>query len=107
VWLKRDPEARLTFLGADVTVLQESGLLLIPKRGAFYAYIVRPDSAGAKRGLRQADVIEGMPSAAAIAKALREGDELTVVRTKNGVGVETLLEAVVMPTAQSDPSRHP
>lgn len=107
LWLKRDPGARLTFLGGDIGVFRESGLLLIPKRGAFYAYIVRPHSAAARRGLLQGDVIEGMPSAAAIAKALREGDELTVVRTTNGVGVDTVLEAVEKPTAVSAPPRGP
>ena len=53
LWLKRDPAgSRSRFLGADVGVFRESGLLLIPKSGRFFAYLVRPDSVAARRGLR-------------------------------------------------------
>ena len=58
---------------------------------------MRPDSVAARRGLRPGDWIAGMDSAEAIAKTLREGEELTVMRTSDGVGVDTVLEAVEPP----------
>jgi hypothetical protein len=48
-----------------------------------------------------------MISAEAIAKTLREGEELTMVRTTDGVGVDIVLEAVEEPTAVSAPPRGP
>ena len=107
MWMRRDPAAKLTLFGADVAVFRESGLALIPKQDHYFAYIVRPDSAGARRGLRSGDWIEGMVSAEAIAKTLREGHELSVIRYTEGVGVDTVLEAVESPTAVSTPPRDP
>ena len=107
LWLKRDPAARLGFLGGDIGVFRESGLLLIPKSGYFFAYLVRPDSAAARRGLRTGDVIEGMVSAEAIAKTLGDGDELTVMRTVDGIAVDTVLEAAPPPGAVSAPPQNP
>jgi predicted aspartyl protease len=107
MWMRRDPAAKLTLFGADLAVFRESGLLLIPKQDRFFAYLVRPDSAGARRGLRSGDWIEGMVSAEAIAKTLREGEELTVIRISDGVGVDSVLEAVESPTAVSTPPRDP
>jgi hypothetical protein len=107
LWLKQDPGAQLTFFGGDIRVFRESGLLLIPKLDGFFAYLVRPDSAAARRGLRQGDWIGGMASAEAIAKTLREGEELTVIRTANGVSVDTVLEAVEPSTAVSAPPQNP
>jgi predicted aspartyl protease len=102
LWLRRDPEAKLTFIGADIAVFREDGLLLIPKLDHFYAYIVRPESAAARRGLRQGDWIAGKDEQA-IAAALREGKELTVIRQVNGIGVDTVLEAVAPSSAVSAP----
>ncbi len=107
VWLRRVSQAPLTFNGADVTTYREVGALLIPKNGSFNTWLVRPDSAAAQRGLRPGDGIEGMASAEAIAKTLREGRELTVVRTSDGVGVDTVLGAVSKPTAAPAPPRGP
>ena len=107
MWMRRDPAAKLRFSGADVAVFRESGLLLIPKQDRFLAYIVRPDSAGARRGLLPGDWIEGMVSAEAIAKTLREGQALTAIRNADGIGVDTVLEAVDPPTAVSAPPQNP
>ncbi len=107
LWLRRVSQEPIRFAGADVAAFRDSGALLIPKQGRFHAWSVRPDSVAAQRGLRSGDRIEGMPSAASIAKTLRDGEELTVVRTTNGVGVDTVLEAVAKPTADSAPPRGP
>ena len=105
LWLRRATQAPIRFNGADVAAYREVGALLIPKEGRFNTWVVRPDSVAAQRGLRPGDWIEGMASAEAIAKTLREGEELTLVRTTNGVGVDTVLEAVAKPTAVSAPPR--
>ena len=107
LWLRRDPAAKLTIFGADVAVFRESGLLLIPKRDHFLAYLVRAGSAGERRGLRQGDWIGGMASAEAIAKTLREGEELSVIRNVDGVAVDTVLEAVEPASAVSAPPQNP
>jgi hypothetical protein len=107
LWLRRVTQDPIRFGGADVALYRESGALLGAKDCRFKTWLVRPDSIAAGRGLRQGDVIEGIVSAAAIAKALREGDELTVERTTNGVGVDTVLEAAANPVAVSAPPRRP
>ena len=107
LWLRRVTQDPIRFADADVGVYREIGALLGAKAGRFKTWLVRPDSVAARRGLRQGDVIEGMPSAAAIAKALRDGEELTVVRTMNGVGVDTVLEATEKATAVSAPPGGP
>jgi predicted aspartyl protease len=107
LWLRRVSQEPIRFAGADVAAFREIGALLIPKQGRFHAWAVRPESVSARRGLRPGDAIEGMPSAAAIAKTLHDGEELTVVRTTNGVGVDTVLEAVAKPGAASAPPRGP
>jgi hypothetical protein len=99
--MKRDPLAKSTFLGADVAAFRDSGALLIPRRDGFLAQVVRNDGTAARRGLRSGDRIEGMASAEAIAKKLREGRELTVVRDVNGVGVDTTLAAEGAPVPVS------
>jgi hypothetical protein len=107
LWLRRVTQDPIRFADADVGVYREIGALLGAKAGRFKTWLVRPDGVAARRGLRQGDVIEGMPSAAAIAKALRDGEELTVVRTTNGVGVDTVLEAAEKATAAPAPPRGP
>ena len=107
LWLRRDPAAKLTIFGGDAAVFRESGLLLIPKPDHFLAYLVRPGSAGERRGLRQGDRIEGMVSAAAIAKTLREGEDLTVIRNADGLSVDTVLEAVPPSAPVSAPPQDP
>lgn len=107
LWLRRVTRDPLRFGGADVGVYREVGAMLGALSGRFTTWLVAPDSVAARRGLRQGDVIEGMVSAAAIAKALRDGEELTVVRTMNGVGVDTVLEAVAKPSADAAPPRGP
>jgi len=107
LWLRRDPAAKLTIFGGDAAVFREAGLLLIPKRDRFLAYLVRPGSAGERRGLRPGDWIAGMASADAIAKTLSQGQELSVIRNADGIGVDTVLEAVAPPTAVSAPPQDP
>ena len=107
LWLRRITQDPIRYAGADVAVYREVGALLVPMQGRFSTWVVRPDSTAAQRGLLPGDWIEGMPSAEAIAKTLREGEELTLVRTTNGIGVDTVLEAVEKPTAVSAPPHGP
>jgi hypothetical protein len=107
LWLRRVTQDPLRFGGADVGVYREIGALLGPKEGRFTTWLVRPDSVAARRGLRQDDTIEGMASAEAIAKALRTGDELTVMRTSDGILADVVLEAREQPTAVSTPPKQP
>jgi predicted aspartyl protease len=103
LWLRRDPAAKLSFFGADARVFRECGAMLIPVGERFVAYVVRPDSAAARRGLRSGDSIGGMPSAEAIEQALRAGEEIHVTRNVDGVAVDSVLEAVEGPSAVSAP----
>lgn len=107
LWLRRVTQDPIRFSGADVAAFREVGAMLIPKDNRFHAWIVRPDGIAAQRGLHPGGWIEGMTSAEAIVKALREGEDLTLVRTTDGVGVDTVLEAVEKPTAVSAPPRGP
>lgn len=85
----------------------EIRLLLLSEGDRFLAYLVRPESAGARRGLRSGDWIEGMASAEAIARTLREGEQLSVIRMVDGVGVATVLEPTAPPSAVSAPPQNP
>ncbi len=107
LWLRRASQAPITFNGADVAAYRDVGALLLAKQGRFSARVVRPGSIAAQRGLRSGDWIEGMTSAGAIASTLRDGEELTVVRASEGVGVDVVLEAVSQPNSVSAPPRSP
>jgi predicted aspartyl protease len=104
LWLRRASQEPPRFNGADVAVYRSAGVFLLAKGDdGHFAWIVRPDGVAAQRGLRPGDWIAGKQSAQAIGAALREGKELTVVRQVNGIGVDTVLEAVAPPSAVSAP----
>jgi predicted aspartyl protease len=107
LWLRRASQAPLAFNGSDVATWRSAGIFLREQDGRHQAWIVRPDGVAAQRGLQLGDWIAGMDSAQAIAAALSEGKELTVIRESNGIGVDTVLEAVAPSGAVSAPAQNP
>jgi hypothetical protein len=106
LWLRRASQEPLRFNGADVAIYRSTGVFLIQRSDRHWAWIVRPDGVAARRGLRPGDWLAGT-DAQAIAAALREGKELTVIRQQDGLGVDTVLEAVAPSSAVSAPPQNP
>jgi len=93
LWLRRDPEARTTFLGMDYAPFRETGVLLVPFSGGLWTYAVVPGSAAARRGVRPGDRFETSLSVSEVAEAIRGLDDVMVAREIDGVLVDTPLEA--------------
>ena len=102
LWMRRVSQAPLRFAGAEVSAYRSAGVFLLEKESRYLAWVVHPDGVAARRGVRPGDWLAGTDEQA-IAAALREGKELTVIRQTNGIGVDTVLEAVASPTAVSAP----
>jgi hypothetical protein len=80
IWLRRTPEARMTFLGGDARVFRESGALLVPDPLGLLVDVVLPGSTAAQRGLVPGDYFPGDQGAEAIGAALAGGEALPVMR---------------------------
>src|SRR5262245_12843313 len=102
LWLRRVSQEPPGFASADVAAYRSAGVFLLEKESRYLAWVVHPEGVAARRGVRPGDWLAGT-DAQAIAAALREGKELTVIRQIDGIGVDTVLEAVAPSSAVSAP----
>jgi predicted aspartyl protease len=100
MWLRPRPDARRTLVGGDWQAYRSEGVLLVPQRGGLEVALLEAESAAARRGLRAGDHLPAGRDAAAFLADLRAGKELVVVRDVDGVGVDTVLEAVAAPAPE-------
>ena len=85
LWLRRNPDARMTFLGADYGAYRDSGVLLEKRKGGFAVGLVRADSPAARLGIRLGDFLETKRSPAEVSATIRSAEDVTVVRNENRV----------------------
>lgn len=86
IWLKRIPEARVTWLGQEWTGVKRVGISLLPlpdSRG-FQIGMILPDSVALRRGLRPGDVFESARTRSELMDAVERGDPLEIVRSLDG-----------------------
>ena len=93
MWLRREPGARMTFVGLDYALYRLSGALLSSHTSGFEVSLVRAGSPAERMGVRLGDLIETEASEGEVAEAIATGQELTVTRTLDGVLTEVALEA--------------
>jgi hypothetical protein len=103
LWLRRDPEARVTYLGVDYELYRKSGILLVHEDEGFYAYGVRPGSRAEERGVRPGDFFNTSKRAAHVVAEIVSGGALQVSREIDGMRVDVVLEAEKEPLAVSPP----
>jgi predicted aspartyl protease len=93
LWLRRDPEARMTLFGVDYDLYRKSGALLVPARQGFHVYAVRPGSRAEARGVRPWDFLATSESATHVVAGIMSGGALQVIRSVDEAPVEVVLEA--------------
>jgi predicted aspartyl protease len=93
LWLRRNPEARMTLFGVDYDLYRKSGALLVPAKEGFHIYAVRPGSRAEARGVRPWDFIATSEPAADAVAGIMSGGALQVIRSVDGTPVEVVLEA--------------
>jgi predicted aspartyl protease len=91
LWLRRNPDARMTFLGADYGAYRDAGTMLLRQEGGYAVGFVRADSPAARLGLRPGDMVETRLTPAELSAAIRSGEVFTVAREQNGVRVDVAL----------------
>ena len=107
LWLRRDPEARITLFGRDYTEGRRVGVLLARSLASYHAAVVFPGSPAEQRGLRAGDRIErvgrnpGGLTERRIVRALAEGVSIGVRRQIGGESKAVSLEG------SDEPSRPP
>lgn len=94
LWLKRRADAQATFLGAPWSTYRTEGVLFVPGGETHEMLIVREGSAASRRGVQPGDRLEEGSLPEQFVAALREGDEVVVVRRSgDDVWSDVLLEA--------------
>jgi predicted aspartyl protease len=93
LWLRRDPEAKMTLFGVDYDLYRKSGALLIPVKEGFHVHAVRPGSRAEARGVRPWDFIETSEPATHLVSEIMSGGGLKVIRSADGTQVQVELEA--------------
>ena len=102
MWLKRDPEARMTLFGADASLFQRAGALLIAVPEGTRVDIVMPTGVAQQWGLRPGDLLRDQKPAE-VAGALEEAAPLGVMRRTDDEWTEVTLEAAPSPAVASPP----
>jgi predicted aspartyl protease len=80
LWLRRNPEARMTYFGLDYELYRKSGVLLYPVKEGLHVYAVRPGSRAEVRGVRPWDFFETSEPAAHVVAEIVSGGALQVSR---------------------------
>ncbi len=93
MWLRREPGARVTFVGSDYALYRVSGALLSSRTSGFGVSVVREGSPAERLGVRPGDLIETEATEREIAEAIATGHGITVKRKLDGVLTEVALEA--------------
>ena len=105
LWLRRRPDAEVTYLGVPYAPQREAGLLVFPRDRGLEVIGLFPDSAAAHLGILPGDVLlfpDGVKTPDFVAKtlgAVATGARVSVLRTSNGASVEMSL-----PPSASDSS---
>lgn len=102
MWMKRKEPLEVTYLGADWKLRGTIGALLTPLSGVLYVWQVDSQGPAHVYGLRGGDRIaslsgEGPPDAAEVARRILAREELTAIRTREGLDVDVLLPEAAPP----------